>query len=111
MRLKKLLQTKKAFVKRLRMLYEMKLLRRLFLQGILKCIALLSGKGRPNPRTKNVRSPKMKITTREEALSHIPFIGADEITKSNIKYRIPKETNHLLELGDKIESNCLAFHR
>jgi hypothetical protein len=59
----------------------------------------------------NCEELRTKLQDYEEALSHIPFIGADQITKSNIKYRIPKETHHLLELGDKIESNCLAFHR
>jgi hypothetical protein len=40
---------------------------------------------------------RIKLRDYEEALGHVPFIVADQIGKSNVKYQIPKERHHLLE--------------
>ena len=45
----------------------------------------------------NCEELRTKLQDYEEALSHVPFIGADQIPKSNIKYRIPKEAHQLLD--------------
>ena len=45
----------------------------------------------------NCEELRIKLQDYEEALSHVPFIGADQITKSNIKYRITKEAHQLLD--------------
>ena len=39
----------------------------------------------------------IKLQEYEEALAHVPFIAADQINKSNSKYKIPKEKHYLLE--------------
>ena len=51
---------------------------------------------------------RIKVRDYEEALSHVPLIGADQIVRSNITYRIPKETHHLLE-NAMLNCSCVYF--
>jgi hypothetical protein len=46
-----------------------------------------------------------KVRDYEEALSHVPFLAADQIGKSTLKYQIPKDRHYILE-----QAMCRCSH-